>query len=112
MQIDLAWGLWGRRFEALWQWHKATQENCSLDWDQYAYPLWPKEFGGDTWETGSGALKDAEPRLPCNVARTEQQEQAIRRVLYSKPFRGRQPGEAPLQKLLHFDFDIPEGELT
>jgi hypothetical protein len=110
MQIDLAWGLWGRRFEALWQWHKGVQENCLREWDLYTYPLWPKEFGGDMWETGSGALKDAEPRLPCNIARTEQHEQAMRRVLYSKPFRGRQPGEAPLQKLLHFHVDIPEGE--
>ena len=111
LQIDLAWGLWGPRFEALWQWHKAIQSNCLPEWDLYAYPLWPKEFGGEAWETGSGALRHAEPRLPHDVARTEQHERTLRGALWSKPFRGRQPGDAPLQKLLHFRLDIPEGEL-
>jgi hypothetical protein len=110
LQLALVWGLWGPRFEALWQWHKAAQNNCLPDWDLYTYPLWPKEFGGDTWETGSGALKDAEPRLPRDIARNEQHDNALRRALWSKPFRGRQPGDAPLQKLLHFGLDIPEGD--
>jgi hypothetical protein len=111
LRIDLAWGLWGPRFEALWQWHKAVQNNCLPEWDLYAYPLWPKEFGGDRWETGSGALRHAEPRLPHDVARTEQHHRTLRGALWSKPFRGRQPGDAPLQKLLHFRLDFPEGEL-
>ena len=111
IKIDLVWGLWGPRFEALRQWHKAVQGNCLPEWDPYTHPLWPKEFGGETWETGSGALKDAEPRLPRDIARNEQHDTALRRALWSKPFRGRQPGDAPLQKLLHFRFDIPEGEL-
>jgi hypothetical protein len=110
LQIDLAWGLWGPRFEALWQWHKAVQENCLPAWDPYTYPLWPREFGGDTWETGSGALKYAEPRPPHNIARSELHDTALRRALFSKAFRGRQLGDAPLQKLLHFRFELPEGD--
>ena len=111
MQIDLAWGLWGPRFEAFWQWHRAFQANCLPEWDQYAYPLWPKEFGGETWESGSSALIHAEPHPPHGIAHSEQHMTAMRRTLFSKSFRGRQPGEAPLQKLLDFCFDIPEGEI-
>ena len=110
LRFDLAWGLWGPRFEALWNWHKALQENRLSVWDMYADPLWPREFGGSTWETGSGALKHSEPRPPRGVARTEQHLSALRRGLFSKRFRGRQPGEAPLQRLLDFRFKLPEGE--
>ncbi len=110
LQIDLAWGLWGPRFEAFWQWHRALKNNHLPEWDQYAYPLWPSEFGGDSWASGSGALKYAEPRPPHDIARNERHMAALRRALFSKSFRGRQPGEAPLQKLLDFRFDIPEGD--
>jgi hypothetical protein len=110
LQIDLAWGLWGPRFEALWQWHKALQRKALPEWDMYKYPLWPQEFGGETWETGSGALKDAAPRPPHGIERNEQHDAALRRALYSRYFRGRQPGDAPLQKLLHFRFELSEGD--
>lgn len=110
MQIDMAWGLWGPRFEAFWQWHRAQKNNHLPAWDPYSHPLWPREFGGDTWETGSGALKDAEPRPPRDIVRNEQHMTALRRALFSKSFRGRQPGETPLQKLLDFHFEVPEGE--
>lgn len=111
LQIDLVWGLWGPRFEALWQWHQALRNKGLPDhWDLYSQPLWPPEYGGETWESGSGALLFAEPRPPKDVLRSEQHMQALRRALYSKLFRGRQPGEAPLQKLLDFGFDIPKGE--
>ncbi|MFT3892736.1 MAG: hypothetical protein QM730_13985 [Anaerolineales bacterium] len=76
----------------------------------YKYPLWPREFGGETWETGSGALCYAEPRPPHGIQRSEQHEAALRRALYSRSFRGRQPGDAPLQKLLHFRFELSEGD--
>ena len=110
MRIDLVCGLWGPRFEALWQWHKALQRNCLPAWDPYAHPLWPQEFGGETWETGSGSLQFAEPRPPQGVARDTGHLSALRRALYSKPFRGRQPGETHLLKLLEFSFDIQQGE--
>ena len=80
------------------------------DWDLYTHPLWPADFGGEGWETGSGALKFAEPRPPHQVIRDEQHMQALRRGLFTKKFRGRQPGETPLQKLLDFRLDISQGE--
>lgn len=110
LQFDLVWGLWGPRFEAFWGWHKAHQENRLPEWDPYAHPLWPPEFGGQTWETGSGSLQHAAPRLPHAVARKEQHLQALRRALYSKTFRGRQPGETHLQRLLNFRLEISEGD--
>lgn len=110
MQTDLAWGLWGPRFEAFWRWHKASQEGRLQDWDTCAHPLWPPEFGGETWETGSGSLKHAEPRPPHGIARGEQHEVAMRRVLFHKRFRGRQPGETHLQRLLDFRFESSEGD--
>ena len=110
LQTDLAWGLWGPRFEAFWGWHKAFQEKRLPDWDSCNYPLWPPEFGGDTWENGSGSLKHAEPRPPRGIVRSEAHMQALRRVLFHKPFRGRQPGETHLQKLLDFRFESTEGD--
>jgi hypothetical protein len=110
LQLDLVWGLWGPRFEAFWQWHRAMKNHHLPQWDQYAFPLWPPEFGGAAWETGSGALKYAEPRPPHDIQRSEQHLTALRRSLYSKPFRNRQQGDAPLQKLLDFRLDHPEGE--
>jgi hypothetical protein len=110
LQLDLVWGLWGPRFEALWRWHRAQKNNHLPDWDPCAHPLWPPEFGGATWEAGSGALPHAEPRPPQGVLRGEQHMTALRRALFCKRFRGRQPGEAPLQKLLDFRLDPFEGE--
>lgn len=110
LQLDLVWGLWGPRFEAFWQWHRAMKNHHLPQWDQYTFPLWPHEFGGPTWETGSGALSHAEPRPPHDITRSEGHMTALRRALYSKSFRGRQLGEAPLQKLLDFHLDIPEGD--
>jgi hypothetical protein len=112
LQLDLVWGLWGPRFEAFWQWHRGMKNNHLPEWDQYTHPLWPREFGGNTWESGSGSLKHAEPRPPHDIKRSEQHVTALRRALYSKKFRGRQPGEAPLQKLLDFCLDIPLGETS
>ena len=110
LQHDLAWGLWGARFEALWQWHTSFQAKHLPDWDTCAHPLWPPEFGGDTWESGSGALKDAEPHPPHGIVRNEVQLQALRRALFHKPFRGRQPGETHLQRLLDFRLEPTEGD--
>ncbi len=110
LQTDLAWGLWGPRFEALWQWHNAALEGRLPDWDSCAYPLWPPEFGGETWESGSGSLKYAEPRPPHGVQRSAQHLDALRRALFSRKFRGRQPGETHLQRLLDFRFESSEGD--
>ncbi|HMN00736.1 MAG TPA: hypothetical protein PKC99_17155 [Anaerolineales bacterium] len=110
LQTDLAWGLWGPRFEALWGWHKAFQEKRLPDWDSCTHPLWPPEFGGETWESGSGSLKHAEPRPPCGIQRSDQHLEALRRALFSRKFRGRQPGETHLQRWLNFRFESSEGD--
>ena len=110
LRIDLVWGLWGPRFEALWSWHQAR-------WIKIVCPpgthttthCGQRNMEAATWEDGSGALDCAEPRPPHGVARSHLHETALKRALYSKPFRRRQPGEAPLQRLLDFQIDIPDG---
>jgi hypothetical protein len=107
IRLDLARGLWGLRFEALWRWHRALRSATPIEWDLYAFPLWPQDYGGDTWEKGSGALAFAEPRPPHGLARSRRHLNMLKRALYSKPFRGSGPGEVPLQRLLEFQFDTP-----
>jgi len=82
VRLDAVWGLWGMRFEAFLQWHRAWQDNkLPLLWDRCEYPLWPKEFGGDAWADGSGAMKDADPRPPRGVRRLKRHKDALVRAL-------------------------------
>lgn len=85
VRLDAVWGLWGMRFEALWQWHRAWQENTLPPWDRYEHPLWPCEFGGDTWADGSGAVMDASPRPPKGVRRLKRHQDALARTLSAGP---------------------------
>jgi hypothetical protein len=78
---DLGSSFWGARFQALEQWYDAllgTVGHLPHGWDKAKYPLWPEEYGGDTWETGSGALKYIEPQWPFNVARTQEQSHFLK----------------------------------
>ena len=106
LRIDLAWGLWGPRFEALQQWHQALEQNQLPRWDKLAYPLWPEEFGGHTWETGSGALEHATPRPPSGVARTTSHDEIFWRALSVKDTRKRELTDAYLQALLSLSVEI------
>jgi len=82
LRIDLAWGLWGPRFEAFWMWLSAREQGFLLeDWDRETHPLWPPDFGGATWETGSGAKKHVEPYPPEGVQRTQVHQAALVRAL-------------------------------
>jgi len=82
VRIDLAWGLWGLRFEAFWKWHTATTKNdLPADWDRLDYPLWPAQFGGQTWESGSGAEMHADPRPPQGVQLSGVHRDALARRL-------------------------------
>ncbi len=82
LRIDLAWGLWGPRFEAFRMWHSAREQVRFLgDWDRETHPLWPSQFGGDAWETGSGAKAQADPRPPDGVQRTQAHQAALARAL-------------------------------
>lgn len=100
LRIDLAWGLWGKRFEALWTWHKALAWGNLPQWDKLAYPLWPQEYGGESWESGSGALEHATPRLPNGVMRTAQHDEIFWRALSEKNVRKRTLTTAHLQALV------------
>ncbi len=100
LRIDLVWGLWGPRFEALWQWHKALVCNQLPAWDKAAYPLWPKEYGGASWETGSGALDHATPRMPNGVARTPEHDAIFWRALSVKDVRKRDLTDVYLRALV------------
>ncbi len=85
MRLDAAWGLWGKRFEALWQWHLAWQKNKLPTWDRCEHPLWPLEYGGASWADGSGAVRDADPRTPKGVRRLKRHQDALARVLSAGP---------------------------
>lgn len=100
LRIDLVWGLWGKRFEALWNWHKALARGSSPIWDKLAYPLWPQEYGDETWETGSGALEHATPRMPHGVVRSAQHDEIFWRALSDKVVRKRTLTDAHLRALV------------
>jgi hypothetical protein len=70
---ELARSFWGARFEAMDRWFLAEIQGgrgLPSDWNKADYPLWPRSFGGNTWETGSGAVKHVAPRWPQHVERT------------------------------------------
>ena len=82
VRLGLAQGLWGMRFEAFFAWHNAISlEQLPPDWDREAYPLWPRAYGGDTWETGSGAIAHADPRPPDDVCRKAEHLAALQCIL-------------------------------
>jgi hypothetical protein len=82
LRLDLAQGLWGQRFAAFWSWHQAALRGVFPDsWDRETHPLWPQTFGGDTWETGSGAFEHADPRPPEGVCQTRSHPDVLNRIL-------------------------------
>lgn len=65
---NLALGVWGPRFDAFESWHiSRSKNNLPATWNRQTHPLWPEQFGGKTWETGSGSLEHADPRPPHNI---------------------------------------------
>jgi hypothetical protein len=78
---NLAWSLWGARFEALERWYLAIQDlggyGFPKDWSKEEHPLWPKEFGGRDWSSGSGEAKHCAAREPKNVRRTPKQQKVL-----------------------------------
>lgn len=78
---NLAWGLWGARFEALERWYLAVLNQKGYrvprDWSKENHPLWPKEFGGNDWASGSGEVKHCAAREPKNVRRTPKQQKTL-----------------------------------
>lgn len=83
VRLELARAFWGARFSALEHWYDAARGlNGGLpkEWNRCTHPLWPDSFGGDTWETGSGAIMHTPPAWPQDVARTAGQIQYLKRV--------------------------------
>jgi hypothetical protein len=82
---DLASALWGARFDALQRWYSAVQHldgfRLPKDWLREQFPLWPKEFGGIDWASGSGAMKYCGARYPENVRRTSKQQKILTNML-------------------------------
>jgi hypothetical protein len=105
VMLDLAWGLWGRRFEAFFRWYQVMQNgNLPKSWDRITYPLWPEDFGGRTWEDGSGHLACCSVRGPAGVVGSDMQRRAMERGLNVIP-RGkikRATGDTPSLFMLHF----------
>ncbi|MBT4459960.1 MAG: hypothetical protein HOC56_16990 [Anaerolineae bacterium] len=86
---QLLWGLWGPRFEALERWLWAVQGEGAYrlprNWDKAEHPLWPEEFGGRNWASGSGDLMNCVPREPKNIRRTQAQKRVLAKLLGSTP---------------------------
>jgi hypothetical protein len=60
--LAAAYLFWGVRFRALQRWHQAyCSGTLPVDWDRENFPLWPREYAGNTWESGSGALENCAP---------------------------------------------------
>jgi hypothetical protein len=82
LRLDLAQSLWGQRYAAFWAWHQAAgREQLPEEWNRETHPLWPQSFGGDTWETGSGAFEHADPRPPVGVCQTLLHQDVLNRIL-------------------------------
>jgi hypothetical protein len=83
LRYNLALGLWGPRFEAFCRWHVSVLEGrLPTDWNRQEYPLWPPQFGGTTWGTGSGALEHSHPRPPDQgIARTAVHQELLSKIL-------------------------------
>ncbi len=83
LRVETAQAFWGDRFDALERWHKAIVSNdqdALGNWDKGAYPLWPRSFGGPTWETGSGAVKHVTPAWPRHVHRNKYELSYLRNM--------------------------------
>ena len=88
IRYDLAWGLWAERFEALHRWYIAVQDDgLPKNWNKADYPLWPKEFGGSTWEEGSGSFTCCTPRSARGIKRRQVHFAALNRVLEVASYR-------------------------
>jgi hypothetical protein len=73
IRYELGSSFWGARFAALEKWYYAVlagDRSLARDWNKGTHPLWPATYGGETWETGSGAIMHIEPLWPFNVERT------------------------------------------
>jgi len=87
VRVQLAAALWGHRFEAFTRLHHGSQRDClPSDWDPTSHPLWPADFGGATWHSGSGSLASADPRPPDLQRLPNRCKRALHRFFPHMPF--------------------------
>jgi hypothetical protein len=110
IRFDLAWGLWAARFEALHRWYMAVQcDQLPKGWAKEEYPLWPKEYGGPSWQDGSGALIHCLPRPPRGVKRSQVYFSALNRAMGVSAIRRERNG--PYFSKLRLQQVIPDPNL-
>ncbi len=83
IRLELTRAFWGARFSALERWYdgaRGLKGGLPEDWNKGTHPLWPDTFGGDTWETGSGASIHTLPEWPKHVQRNPEQIEYLKRV--------------------------------
>ena len=87
LAIAFGYAYWGSRFEALHRWFEETRSNSlPADWNMEAYPLWPENYGGNTWAAGSGGILHCAPRLG-KVQRKMEHIQILEEALRHRGFR-------------------------
>jgi hypothetical protein len=110
IRLDLAWGLWAHRFEALHRWFLAVQYNwLPRRWSKIEYPLWPLEFGGSDWKDGSGSYINCLPHPPRGVKRLSVHYAALNRAMGVKTKRRGEIG--PYFSALQLRRVIPDPKL-
>lgn len=68
LRIKMALILWQSRSVAFLRLHLVLSDNAvPAVWDRLQYPLWPRKFGGESWEDGSGAYLHVYPRPPLDA---------------------------------------------
>jgi len=83
-----AYTYWGVRFRALHRWYTAYRSGTlPSGWNKEQHPLWPAEYGGRTWRSGSGALEHCAPTFGIVdlVPEHARLVRKIRRVNRAKP---------------------------
>ncbi len=97
IRYELGSSFWGARFEALEKWYSTVlggDRTLLRDWNMGTHPLWPAAYGGETWETGSGAVMHIEPLWPFNVKRATDQINFLKRAgVYDFIFSYQSPTE-------------------
>ena len=113
-RYDLVWGLWGPRFEALHRWRLAVEANALPEsWSREDYPLWPEEYGGQSWKEGSGSYVCCYPQPPQGVARSKAHNAALNRVLGIPRIRRKcHPEESLKSNLLQLNGSLTESDKT
>jgi hypothetical protein len=101
LAVALGYCYWGYRFEAFSKWLSGVK-NDQLPaecWNLDDFPLWPREYGGDTWAKGSGAVQHCFPHSG-RVVRAPHHVDRLRRIMLEGQFRPGRMQRGQLYNLL------------